>query len=52
MGQAAPILDCAGLEYNMSRIDPDGELVLEGTLQPCGRWRFWDLELKWQQMFK
>lgn len=36
MGQVAPMLDSAGLEYNMSRIDPDGELVLGGTIQPCG----------------
>lgn len=45
MWQVAPILDSADLEYNMSRIGPDRELVLGGAVQPCGRRHHWNLEL-------
>lgn len=45
MLQVAPILDSADLEYNMSRIGPDRELVLGSAVQPCGRRHHWNLEL-------
>lgn len=36
MWQVVLILDSTGLQYNMYIIGPDGELVLGGTVQPCG----------------
>lgn len=46
------IFDTAAPEYNMSRVGPDGELVLGGAIQPCGRRRHWDLVKISEKMLK
>lgn len=39
-----PILESAGLQHIMTRIGPDRELVLGGTVQPRSRSHCWHLE--------
>lgn len=43
-GQVVPILVSADLQNNMSRIDPNGKLVLGGMRQSSDISYHWDLE--------